>query len=31
MKSALSKHFDIVETTLREKGNVIVFVCRKKL
>ena len=30
MKSALSKHFDIIETTLREKGNVIVFVCRKR-
>jgi SAM-dependent methyltransferase len=30
MKSALSKHFDILETSLREKGNVIVFVCRKR-
>jgi hypothetical protein len=30
MKSALSKRFDIIETTLRERGNVIVFVCRKK-
>jgi SAM-dependent methyltransferase len=29
-KSALSRHFDIIETTLREKGNVIVFVCRKR-
>jgi SAM-dependent methyltransferase len=30
MKSALSKHFDILETTLREKGIVILFVCRKR-
>jgi len=30
MKSALSKHFDILETSLREKGIKIVFVCRKK-
>jgi hypothetical protein len=30
MKAALSKHFDVIETTLREKGNRIVFACRKK-
>jgi len=30
MKSALSKHFDILDTSLREKGIKIVFVCRKK-
>jgi len=30
MKSALSKHFDIVETTPRGKGSRIIFVCRKK-
>jgi trans-aconitate methyltransferase len=30
MKSALSKHFDILETTLREEGRVILFVCRRK-
>jgi hypothetical protein len=31
MKSALSKHFDILETNLREEGRKILFVCRKKL
>jgi len=30
MKSALSEHFDILETSLREKGIVILFVCRKR-
>jgi SAM-dependent methyltransferase len=30
MKSALSKHFDILEATLREEGRVILFVCRRK-
>jgi len=30
MKSALSKHFDILETDLREEGRNILFVCRKK-
>jgi cyclopropane fatty-acyl-phospholipid synthase-like methyltransferase len=30
MKSALSEHFDILETNLREEGRVILFVCRKK-
>jgi len=30
MKSALSKHFDILETILREGGRNILFVCRKK-
>jgi SAM-dependent methyltransferase len=30
MKSALSKHFDILETSLREKGIKIVFACRKR-
>lgn len=31
MKSALSKHFDILETNLREEGRNILFVCRKKV
>ena len=30
MKSALSKHFDILEANLREEGRNILFVCRKK-
>jgi hypothetical protein len=30
MKSALSKHFDILETNLREEGRNMLFVCRKK-
>jgi hypothetical protein len=30
MKSALSKHFDILETIPREEGRNILFVCRKK-
>jgi SAM-dependent methyltransferase len=30
MKSALSKHFNILETILREGGRNILFVCRKK-
>jgi trans-aconitate methyltransferase len=30
MKQALLRHFDVLETTLREKGNVILFVCRKR-
>jgi len=30
MKSALSEHFDILETNLREEGRKILFVCRKK-
>ena len=30
MKSALSKHFEILETNLREEGRNILFVCRKK-
>jgi trans-aconitate methyltransferase len=30
MKSALSKHFDIVETNFREDSRKILFVCRKK-
>jgi cyclopropane fatty-acyl-phospholipid synthase-like methyltransferase len=30
MKSALSKHFDFLETNLREEGRNILFVCRKK-
>jgi len=30
MKSALFEHFDILETSLREKGIKIVFVCRKR-
>jgi cyclopropane fatty-acyl-phospholipid synthase-like methyltransferase len=30
MKSALSEHFDILETSLREEGRKILFVCRKK-
>ena len=30
MKSALSKHFDILETNLREEGRNVLFVCRKK-
>ena len=30
MKSALSKHFDILEINLREEGRNILFVCRKK-
>jgi SAM-dependent methyltransferase len=29
MKSALSEHFDILETNLREEGRVILFVCRR--
>ena len=31
MKSALSKHFDFLETNLREEGKNILFVCRKKV
>ena len=31
MKSALSKHFDILETNSREEGRNILFVCRKKV
>jgi len=30
MKSALSKHFEIVEANLREEGRKILFICRKK-
>jgi SAM-dependent methyltransferase len=30
MKSALSEHFDILETNVREEGRKILFVCRKK-
>jgi hypothetical protein len=30
MRSALSEHFDILETNLREQGVEILFVCRKK-
>lgn len=30
MKNALSEHFDILETNLREEGRKILFVCRKK-
>jgi len=30
MKSALSVHFDILESNFREKRRVILFVCRKK-
>jgi SAM-dependent methyltransferase len=30
MKSALSKHFGILETILREEGRNVLFVCRKK-
>jgi hypothetical protein len=30
IKSALSKHFDILEATPREKGRVILFVCGRK-
>jgi hypothetical protein len=30
MKSALSEHFDILETNLREEGRKILFTFRKK-
>jgi len=30
MKSALSEHFDMLETNLRKEGRKILFVCRKK-